>query len=87
MATSTRIVAPEVDGQSVYFTQLNAGKRNICLDLRDPRAAALVARLAERVDVFIENFRPGVLEKRGLGARELRERNYMKIISLAPEVL
>jgi crotonobetainyl-CoA:carnitine CoA-transferase CaiB-like acyl-CoA transferase len=51
----------------VYFTQLNAGKRNICLDLRDPVAAALVARLAERVDVFIENFRPGVLEKRGLG--------------------
>ena len=72
---TTRIVAPEVGGQSVYFTQLNAGKRNICLDLRDPLAAGLVARLAERVDVLIENFRPGVLEKRGLGARELRERN------------
>ena len=72
---TTRIVAPEVGGQSVYFTQLNAGKRNVCLDLRDPLAAALVARLAERVDVLIENFRPGVLDKRGLGARELRERN------------
>jgi crotonobetainyl-CoA:carnitine CoA-transferase CaiB-like acyl-CoA transferase len=72
---TTRIVTPEVDGQSVYFTQLNAGKRNISLDLRDPTAAALVARLAERSDVLIENFRPGVLDKRGLGARALRERN------------
>ncbi|HUP74489.1 MAG TPA: CoA transferase [Acidimicrobiales bacterium] len=72
---TTRIVAPERGGQSVYFTQLNAGKRNVSLDLRDPLAAALVARLAERVDVLIENFRPGVLDKRGLGARALRERN------------
>ena len=72
---TTRIVSPEVDGQSVYFTQLNAGKRNICLDLRNRDAAALVTRLAERVDVLIENFRPGVLDKRGLGPRELRNRN------------
>jgi len=72
---TTRIVAPEVNGQSVYFTQLNAGKRNICLDLRHSGAAPLVARLAERCDVFIENFRPGVLDKRGLGANELRGRN------------
>ena len=72
---TTRIVTPEIDGQSVYFTQLNAGKRNVSLDLRDPVAAALVARLAHHVDVLIENFRPGVLDKRGLGARELRERN------------
>ncbi|TML19784.1 MAG: hypothetical protein E6G39_00975 [Actinobacteria bacterium] len=72
---TTRIVAPEVNGQSVYFTQLNAGKRNICLDIHNPEAAALVARVAERVDVLIENFRPGVLEKHGLGPRSLRARN------------
>jgi CoA:oxalate CoA-transferase len=72
---TTRIVAPEVDGQSVYFTQLNAGKRNICIDLRHPDAAALVGRLAEHVDVLIENFRPGVLDKRGLGAAAIRARN------------
>lgn len=72
---TTRIVAPEVDGQSVYFTQLNAGKRNICIDLRHPEAAALVARLADVVDVFLENFRPGVLDKRDLGAAALRARN------------
>jgi CoA:oxalate CoA-transferase len=72
---TTRIVAPEVNGQSVYFTQLNAGKRNICLDIHNPEAAALVARVAERVDVLVENFRPGVLEKHGLGPRSLRARN------------
>ena len=72
---ATRIVAPDVNGQSVYFTQLNAGKRNICLDLRNPDAAALVARLAQHVDVLIENFRPGVLDKRGLGPDALRGRN------------
>jgi CoA:oxalate CoA-transferase len=72
---TTRIVAPDVNGQSVYFTQLNAGKRNICLDIHQPDAAALIARLAERADVLIENFRPGVLDKHGLGPRELRERN------------
>ena len=72
---TTRIVAPEIDGQSVYFTQLNAGKRNICIDLRHPDAATLVGRLADRVDVLIENFRPGVLDKRGLGAAATRARN------------
>jgi crotonobetainyl-CoA:carnitine CoA-transferase CaiB-like acyl-CoA transferase len=72
---TTRIVEPAVDGQSVYFTQLNAGKRNISIDLRNPAAAALAGRLAERVDVLIENFRPGVLDKRGLGAAALRARN------------
>ena len=40
-----------------------------------PTAASLVARLAEHVDVLIENFRPGVLDKRGLGAPALRRRN------------
>ena len=72
---TTRIVAPEINGQSVYFTQLNAGKRNICLDIHRPEAAALVAQLAARADVLVENFRPGVLDKHGLGPRELRDRN------------
>jgi crotonobetainyl-CoA:carnitine CoA-transferase CaiB-like acyl-CoA transferase len=71
----TRTVAPEVDGQSVYFAQLNAGKRNIGIDLRNPASCRLLADLAEHVDVLLENFRPGVLAKRGLGATTLLARN------------
>ena len=71
----TREVLPEVDGQSLYFTHLNAGKRGIGVDLRTEEGVALVGRLAERVDVLIENFRPGVLARRGLGADDVLARN------------
>jgi crotonobetainyl-CoA:carnitine CoA-transferase CaiB-like acyl-CoA transferase len=54
---------------------LNAGKRNICIDLRNPAGAALAGRLAEQVDVLVENFRPGALDKHGLGPAALRARN------------
>ena len=71
----TREVLPEVNGQSLYYGHMNAGKRGIGIDLRTAEGAALVGRLAERVDVLIENFRPGVLARRGLGADALLARN------------
>ena len=55
------------DPVSVYFTWANAGKRSIVVDLRSPDGADLVRRLAVTTDVVIENFRPGVLDKSGLG--------------------
>jgi crotonobetainyl-CoA:carnitine CoA-transferase CaiB-like acyl-CoA transferase len=63
------------DGVSPYFAHMNAGKRAVCIDLRMPEGAALVARLAERSDVLLENFRPGVLTRYGLGADTLLERH------------
>lgn len=71
----TREVMPEVDGQSLYFTHLNAGKRGIGVDLGTESGVALIGRLAEQVDVLLENFRPGVLARRGLGADALLARN------------
>ena len=71
----TREVLPLVNGQSLYYTHANAGKRGVGVDLRTEAGAALVARLAEHADVFIENFRPGVLARRGLGADDLLARN------------
>jgi CoA:oxalate CoA-transferase len=71
----TREVLPHVNGQSLYYTHANAGKRGVGVDLRTEAGAALVARLAEQADVFIENFRPGVLARRGLGADGLLARN------------
>jgi crotonobetainyl-CoA:carnitine CoA-transferase CaiB-like acyl-CoA transferase len=71
----SRLVPPHVQGTSVYFAQLNAGKRNVCLDLKGPHGSEVIARLADRSDVLIENFRPGVLSRAGLGPDQLRARN------------
>ena len=58
-----------------YFSHMNAGKRDVGIDVRTDDGAALVASLADRCDVLLENFRPGVLERRGLGADTLLARN------------
>ena len=63
-----RLRAPLRDGASAYFGQLNAGKRSLALDLKNDAAIALVHRLVSEADVLIENFRPGVMERLGLGA-------------------
>ena len=63
------------DGRSLYFARVNRGKESIALDLRDPADRAVAARLAERADVLVENFRPGVMTRLGLGAPELLGRN------------
>ena len=67
--------APLRDGQSAYFGQLNAGKRSLALDLKLPEAIALVRRLVGEADVLIENFRPGVMERLGLGQEAMRALN------------
>ena len=54
---------------------LGRGRRSIGLDLRQPRAAEVVLRLAERSDALIEGFRPGVAERLGVGPAEVHARN------------
>jgi crotonobetainyl-CoA:carnitine CoA-transferase CaiB-like acyl-CoA transferase len=63
------------DGFSAYFESLNRNKRSIVLDLRRPEAAQAVQRMAEKVDVVAENFRPGVMDRLGIGFEALRCRN------------
>src|SRR5579871_277750 len=53
----------------------NRGKKSVVLDLAEPEARETLRRLAERADVFIESWRPGVAESLGLGAAELQARN------------
>lgn len=60
------------DGLSWYFAQFNRNKRSIRLDLRKPRADAILSRLIERSDVLVENFRPGVLARMGFSEARLR---------------
>jgi crotonobetainyl-CoA:carnitine CoA-transferase CaiB-like acyl-CoA transferase len=62
-------------GVSGYFLQQNMGKRGLCLDLRQPAARDLMARLVAHADVFVENYRPGALAKLGLGYADLARAN------------
>ncbi|RZF28438.1 CoA transferase [Paraburkholderia sp. UYCP14C] len=63
------------DQQSAYFLQLNMGKRGVSVDMKDPRGKEFMQRLCDSADVFIENYRPGALDKLGLGYAALSERN------------
>src|SRR5262245_6381324 len=64
-----------VDGLSWYFAQFNRNKKSITLDLYAPEGKAILARLVERADVLVENYRPGVLDRMGFGEARLREIN------------
>ncbi|MCC6532615.1 MAG: CoA transferase [Burkholderiales bacterium] len=66
---------PFVDGQSVYFVSCNRGKRSIVVDFKTAEGRQLLQRLLARADVMIENYRPGTLEKLGVGWRDLRDRH------------
>jgi crotonobetainyl-CoA:carnitine CoA-transferase CaiB-like acyl-CoA transferase len=64
-----------VKGQSGYFMQQNMGKRGLCVNLKDQRGLQLMHKLTDQADVFVENYRPGALDKLGLGYEELSRRN------------
>jgi CoA:oxalate CoA-transferase len=70
-----RLRTPLRDGNSAYFGQLNAGKRSLALDLKSAEAIKLVHRLIAETDILVENFRPGVMDRLGLGYEALREIN------------
>jgi crotonobetainyl-CoA:carnitine CoA-transferase CaiB-like acyl-CoA transferase len=63
----TRYSWPRFHSIASYFTQQNCGKRNVSVDLRRPEAVDLLRRLVGRCDVVLENFRPGVMDRIGLG--------------------
>ncbi len=63
----TRRFAPFKDGDSVYFACTNRNKRSVVLDLKHADGVAAARALAARADVVIENFRPGVMDRLGLG--------------------
>lgn len=66
---------PFANGESAYFLCINRNKKSLTVDLKSPPAAALLRELAKRADVIIENFRPGTMERLGLGENELRALN------------
>ncbi len=65
----------DIDGQSTLFHAINRNKESLALDLKDDRHLAAARRLIEQADVLIQNFRPGVIERLGLGYDVVREIN------------
>ncbi|HEY7677240.1 MAG TPA: CaiB/BaiF CoA-transferase family protein [Candidatus Methylomirabilis sp.] len=62
-------------GLSAFFISGNAAKKSVTLNLKAPRGRDVLLALARRCDVFVENFRPGVAEKLGIGPATLRQAN------------
>jgi len=71
---ASRMLPVTSGATSSYFVQQNRGKRSVCVDLDRPDGCELVAELAGRCDVVVENFGHGVLERRGLDHALLRAR-------------
>ena len=67
----TRYWGHEIANITGYFHQQNAGKKNICIDLRAPDAPALVKQLVTKADIVIENYRPDVMDRLGIGYADL----------------
>ncbi|MFV0676933.1 CaiB/BaiF CoA transferase family protein [Variovorax sp. tm] len=70
-----RALAPFVEGQSLGFLALNGNKRSVALDLKDPGENAAALELAAGADVVVESFRPGVMQRLGLGYEDIRQRH------------
>lgn len=66
---------PFVEGESTYFLSVNRNKKSITLNLKHPRGREIALRLAERCDALVENFRPGTLERLGLGYEDVARVN------------
>jgi len=58
-----------------FFPSYNRNKRSVCLDLKQPASMALIRRLVENTDIVVENFRPGAMDKLGLGHADLSQIN------------
>ena len=59
--------------RSLYFIQQNLGKKSLCVNIRDPKALAIIKELVAQMDVVVENFKPGVIAQMGLGYEELKK--------------
>ena len=66
---------PFAGGMASFFLGLNRGKLGISIDLKQPEGLELCLRLIDQMDVLIENFRPGSMDKLGLGYEDVKKRN------------
>jgi CoA:oxalate CoA-transferase len=74
-ASRTSPQYPVVEGQSSYFMHVNRNKKSIALDLKSEKGKHALKELIKRSDVVVENFRPGVMDRLGIGYESLRKIN------------
>lgn len=76
-------------GEAAYFLSVNRNKRSLAVDLKDPEGLAAIQDLCAGSDVVIQNFRPGVIDRLGLGYTEIGKRNpavvYCSVSGFGPE--
>lgn len=77
------IFASRTHGETDAFLAFNRNKRSVEIDLRDPQDLERILELADKADVVVENFRPGVMDRAGLGYEVLRKRNPRLIYAAA----
>jgi crotonobetainyl-CoA:carnitine CoA-transferase CaiB-like acyl-CoA transferase len=78
---SARAMPPFVNGESAPFMTWNRNKRSVVLDLKQPADKEALLRLIDQADVLVENYRPGVLDRLGLGWTKLHRRNKRLILA------
>ena len=71
----TRAMGPFKNGSSMYYANVNRNKKGVTLNLKTPEGKELFLKLAEKADVVVENYRPGVMDRLGLGYETIRGRN------------
>ena len=71
----SRSFGPYRNGDSMYYANINRGKKSMTLNMKHPEAKKIIFELVKQVDVVVENFRPGTMEKLGLGYDVLKEIN------------
>lgn len=71
----SRGYGPFINGQSAYFISINHGKKSISLNLKSEKGKKILLELVKKTDVLVENFRPGTMEKLGLGYEFLKTIN------------
>ncbi|WP_240375979.1 CaiB/BaiF CoA transferase family protein [Bacillus piscicola] len=71
----TRSTAPFIKGESANFMQINRNKKSLTLNLKEKKGQEIFLELAKGADVIVENFRPGVMSKLGLGYEDVKKVN------------
>ena len=71
----SRSFEPQVNAESYCFAVLNRNKKSVALNLKDPDGLKIAQMLASKADIVLENFRPGVVQRMGLGYASVKELN------------
>ena len=82
----TRVFGPLKNGASMYYANVNRGKKGVTLNLKEDKGKKIFLDMVKRADVVVENYRPGVMDKLGLGYEELKKIMTALFMRLFPDL-